>query len=264
VDQKLDHTVPFVIRLDGHRFSKFTKGFKKPFDERIYYAMVYTTADLLKEFNPFLAYTQSDEITLAFVPQFDQNNENKGIMFNGRIQKIVSLMSGFCSSRFSYHLSRQIFDPENEQKILDKIHLAYFDGRIFNVPTLSEVLYNIIWRMTDAKRNSKNNLGHIHFPQREVEGLHPGQILDKLLNEKGVDWNEMPGPFKWGCFLKKSQYEKDSENPITGEKIIATRTRIATASFDLRYSDESIPLLSAKFTNETSFHDQFQPIPNYN
>jgi tRNA(His) 5'-end guanylyltransferase len=30
----VDSSTPYVIRLDGHTFSKFTRGFKKPFDDR--------------------------------------------------------------------------------------------------------------------------------------------------------------------------------------------------------------------------------------
>jgi len=259
LESSLDKTLPFIVRLDGHRFSKFTKGFKKPFDERIYTAMIRTTADLLKDFSPNLAYTQSDEITLVFTPQLDQNNEFRNYMFNGRVQKIVSLLSGFTSSRFAYHLSRETFDVDNEKNLIDKIFLAYFDGRIFNLPNESEVLYNIVWRLTDAKRNSKNNLGHIHFAQKEVEGLGPGEILKKL-EAIGVDWHSFPGAYKWGTFLKKSQYNKESINQKTGEKVEALRTRISIYSFDLRYTDEAIPLVSKKLTNDTTFHDQFTPL----
>lgn len=51
---KLNPEKVWVVRLgkctyyrielsDGHHFSKFTKGFKRPFDERIYLAMLNTT-----------------------------------------------------------------------------------------------------------------------------------------------------------------------------------------------------------------------------
>jgi len=223
--------------------------------------MINTTAELVKEFNPTFGYTQSDEITLVFMPQKDQFGQWKNLAFNGRVQKIVSLLSGFCSVRFAYHLSIQTFDSLTEKDLLDKIHLAYFDGRIFSIPDASEVLNNVIWRMTDAKRNSKNNLGHIHFAQKEVEGLHPGQILEKLL-EKGVDWNEMPPAYKWGSFVKKGQYQKISENPKTGEKITAIRSRVAVGSFDLRFSEDNLKLITEKFTNDTTHHDVFQPLEN--
>jgi len=259
LESSLNNTLPFIVRLDGHRFSKFTKGFKKPFDERIYTAMIRTTADLLRDFSPTLAYTQSDEITLVFMPQLDENNNFKNYIFNGRVQKIVSLLAGFTSSRFTYHLSHQTYDVESEQNLIDKISMAYFDGRIFNLPDESEVLYNIVWRLTDAKRNSKNNLGHIHLTQKEVEGLPPGEILKKL-EVLGVDWYSFPGAYKWGSFLKKSQYEKESENPKTGEKVKAIRTRIMISSFDLRYTEEGVSIISQRLTNDTIFHDKFEPL----
>jgi hypothetical protein len=52
-----------------------------------------------------------------------------------------------------------------------------------------------------VKRNSKNNLGHCNFPQREMEGLNPKQVVEKL-EAKGVSWDDMPG--KWFTFLNFS------------------------------------------------------------
>lgn len=47
---KIDPSAPFVIRCDGHSFSTFTRGFKKPFDEVISGAMIATTEDLVQQF----------------------------------------------------------------------------------------------------------------------------------------------------------------------------------------------------------------------
>jgi tRNA(His) 5'-end guanylyltransferase len=33
-DMRVDPTKPWIIRLDGHHFSRFTKGWQKPFDQR--------------------------------------------------------------------------------------------------------------------------------------------------------------------------------------------------------------------------------------
>ena len=49
----------FIIRLDGHNFSKFTKIFNYPYDELFRNAMVTTCMQLMDEFNPVFAYTQS-------------------------------------------------------------------------------------------------------------------------------------------------------------------------------------------------------------
>src|SRR5437016_4556631 len=60
-DKCLPADKPFVIRLDGHGFSKFIRlgGYKKPFDERIAFAMVQTTIDLVNELNAVLGFTES-------------------------------------------------------------------------------------------------------------------------------------------------------------------------------------------------------------
>jgi tRNA(His) guanylyltransferase len=46
----LDNKVPLVIRIDGHCFSKFTKGLTKPYEEWFHKAMTFTTGKLLAEF----------------------------------------------------------------------------------------------------------------------------------------------------------------------------------------------------------------------
>jgi tRNA(His) 5'-end guanylyltransferase len=53
-----------IVRLDGVRFSKYTKNLK-PFDDLLSNVMDATTIELCKQFNP-MAYTQSDEISLIF------------------------------------------------------------------------------------------------------------------------------------------------------------------------------------------------------
>ncbi len=85
---------PVLVRLDGHRFSRLTAGFHKPYDSRIFQAMLRTTADLLSHLNPDTAYTQSDEITLLFC------NPARAPPFSGKVQKMASLAAALCSVRF--------------------------------------------------------------------------------------------------------------------------------------------------------------------
>ena len=42
-----------IVRIDGHHFSSFTKGFDKPFDTALSNAMVATTRDLHNRFNVY-------------------------------------------------------------------------------------------------------------------------------------------------------------------------------------------------------------------
>ena len=47
---KIDSFQPFIVRLDGKNFSKFTSGLYKPFDKKFLKAMILTTEDLITEF----------------------------------------------------------------------------------------------------------------------------------------------------------------------------------------------------------------------
>ena len=72
---------PCVVRLDGHCFHTYTKGFRRPYDLRIHEAMVATATDLLERFGAVTAYTESDEISLLFPPS---TAESPSLPFSGR------------------------------------------------------------------------------------------------------------------------------------------------------------------------------------
>lgn len=43
----INPNIPIIVRLDGHCFSKFTKGLEKPFDKWLHEVMVETTTHLI-------------------------------------------------------------------------------------------------------------------------------------------------------------------------------------------------------------------------
>lgn len=103
--------VPLMARLDGHCFATFTQGICRPFDRRLAAAMRRTAADLMAEYHAVAAYTHSDEITLFWMPKFD---EKTGApvpwLFNGRVHKLNSLLASFCSVRFNFHIQSLFAD----------------------------------------------------------------------------------------------------------------------------------------------------------
>jgi len=117
----LDNTCPFVARIDGHSFSKFTRGAcQKPFDQKFCRAMEMTASDLMVEFNARTAYTSSDEISLIFVPiQDETTQEFREWNFNGKVQKLTSLMASYAAIRFNYHFF--IKSDEFEQQLNSEI-----------------------------------------------------------------------------------------------------------------------------------------------
>jgi len=120
LDYKILPCESFIVRLDRRSFSKFTKKFVKPFDITFVKTMAHTMVDLVKEFDVQTGYTHSDEITLIFdskctKKEYEQYLEGKIDkskikihFFDGRIQKIITLISSYCSVRFNYHLEKLI------------------------------------------------------------------------------------------------------------------------------------------------------------
>jgi len=286
----LDQKLPMIVRLDGHHFSKFTKGFNKPFDLRFSQAMVETCCDLMNEFGPALVFTQSDEITMVYAPilaegessnektlevgnENNNNNnseneadqkedkvtkDNKGcrtMIYNGKVSKIVSLMASFCGVRFNVHLNAKDYASNlADKKNLDKIqsHMAYFDARAFNVPTETEAINNVLWRShVDCRRNSILNLGAANFSAKQLHGLKTGQIREKLLNDKGIDWATYPEAFKFGTFVKKEKFEKEVTDPKTGNLLKVMRSRVVARTLEMKgFRTYYKYLLFGKYWNE--------------
>lgn len=146
--QHLQSDRPVLVRLDGHRFSSFTKGFHKPYDMRIFRAMLRASSDLMAQLSPASVFTQSDEITLVFGAQDKEAGQT--LPFTGKTQKFASLTAAFCSVRFGFHLERELLatDPALLEQ---KRGQAHFDARVFNVPDEAAVAENLMWRQNDAK-----------------------------------------------------------------------------------------------------------------
>eukprot|EP01121_Diplochlamys_sp_Union-15-3_P012488 TRINITY_DN3745_c0_g1_i1.p1 TRINITY_DN3745_c0_g1~~TRINITY_DN3745_c0_g1_i1.p1 ORF type:complete len:445 (+),score=77.41 TRINITY_DN3745_c0_g1_i1:50-1336(+) len=235
----LDPLLPFVVRLDGHKFSTFLRAFRKPDDIRVSQAMVATAADLVKKFNPSLAYTCSDEITLVFPIETIENNNTKykELPFNGRVQKLSTLMASYASVCFYEHIL-DVLDQEanTDLKTFVKKNKPHFDGRAFNVPGNHELVNNILWRHRfDYRRNSISSLAFKYFNNKTLQGLNGKQMREKLLKEKNINWEDMPGWYKYGVFVKRELYQKEVEQK-DGKKIQATRTRTVSHAIELQAS----------------------------
>ena len=174
---QLKGTRPVIVRLDGHNFSKFTKFLQKPLDVRFHFCMENTCKDLLLYFpDCSTAYTQRDEITLIFSNGLHQ--------FKGRTDKYLSLLAAKTAIRFNHYLAMQPEITEN------KIGIATFDARIFQVPNLNECLNALLWRSReDNHRNSVNRFCRQFFTEKELFKKHTNDQLQMML-KKGYDYKQ--------------------------------------------------------------------------
>ncbi len=219
---------PVIIRLDGKAFHTFTKGFEKPFDKALVYAMQDTMLALCKGIQGcVLGYTQSDEITLVLT---DYSKLETSAWFDYDVQKICSVSASMATLVFnnSFTMRCKLY-ASNHPTDIDNAHNnsasegALFDSRCFNIPK-EEVTNCILWRQQDAIRNSINSVAQANFSHKELHGLNVNQVHDKLFKERGINWNDFPTCLKRGsCCIKEEvngifTWIIDNDIPIfTGE-----------------------------------------------
>ena len=95
----LTRRIPVIIRIDGKAFHTFTKGIKRPFDDKLHEVMEVTTKLLLSNIQGCkLAYTQSDEISLLLT---DYDAIETDAWFGYNIQKIASISASMATLYFN-------------------------------------------------------------------------------------------------------------------------------------------------------------------
>lgn len=180
--------LPVCIRLDGKAFHNFTKGLRRPYDERLIALMVETTKWLMEQTSAIVGYTQSDEISLIWLGA----NYKTQMNFGGRIQKLTSILAALCSVRFNKMLPSFIEEKRNESPV--------FDCRVWNVPTLEEAVNVLIWRQQDATRNSITMAAQSQYSHNQLMNKSSNQMQDMLF-AKSINWNDYPESFKRGTLL---------------------------------------------------------------
>lgn len=203
----LDTTKIIVARLDGRGFSKFTKNMRKPFDSNFSDAMRYTAKYLMSAFSPDLAYTQSDEITLIWIPK--NVADTNTMMFGGRVQKLASVLAGATSVSFFKEITVDIL--QNTQKYLEMF--PHFDCRLFNC-TEQEAYETLVWRQRDCIKNSISMAARAAYPHAALHKKSGAEKINMLL-KLGISWYDYEPHNKYGTFFRK----RVEELPLTPEQL---------------------------------------------
>lgn len=233
----LEAKLPVIIRIDGKGFSKYTKGFKKPFDKIFMETMFETTKFLCSNVqNCQVAYTQSDEITLLLV---DYINDKTDSWFKNNLQKLCSVSSSMATLAFnksfiknveSYH-KKQLISDEEYQFYKTKYHLAMFDSRAFTLPK-EEVVNCFIWRQEDCIRNSIQMLGRANFSHKKLDGLNTLEIKNLLKDELNIDWEELSPYSKRGAIIYKHEFFNTETNTIRKKWMLLDDTPVFSKQKD--------------------------------
>jgi tRNA(His) 5'-end guanylyltransferase len=211
-----------VLRVDGRGFSRFTEThYDKPFDVRMHEQMVRTASALLEELQGIYAYTESDEISVLFRPEWS--------LYDREVEKLVSLSAGLASATFTHAAGVP----------------AVFDSRVWLGVNEDAVLDYFRWRQADATRCALN--GWCYWTLRKEgqsaaqasRALH-GQSVgfkNELLFQRGINFNELPPWQRRGSGVVWEQYEKEGVNPVTGQTVRSTRRRLRV--------DQELPMKEA-------------------
>jgi tRNA(His) 5'-end guanylyltransferase len=232
-ENSLDLAQWAIVRLDGHSFSKWVKRNYPTTKQNRWHsgfeqAMTQAALAMAKEYRPALVYTFSDEVSLVFSPA------TVGNLNGGRILKLCTLMSSMMTAKFimASDTSREGDDDD----------LATFDARAYSVPTEEMVATNIVWRMTDARRNSVAHWARQYSSNKELNGMNSEELIRQSVNVKGaLPWQSLPTERKAGrlfCQVREDvvltqeelaakrlenpkfgNYLKEQQDPLTGETV---------------------------------------------
>lgn len=186
--------LPICARLDGKRFSRWTDGLERPYDQRLSELMVETTRWLVRETQALIGYTQSDEISLVF----HTDDPKQQLFLDGRIQKLASVLASMTTAQFNSLARTSI--PERADR------LALFDCRVWTVPNRIEAANVLLWRERDATKNSLSMAARHYYDHGDLHRRSTSELRE-LLFAKGINWNDYPPFFKRGSFVRRETVE---------------------------------------------------------
>ena len=199
---------PVVIRLDGKKFTNWTKGMERPYDALLSDCMISACVALSEEMQGFkLAYTQSDEASF-FISDYD-TLETEG-WFGYDRDKIISVAASTFTAEFNKVFLKNIIcknASENSTRtdildIIRKYKMATFDCRAFNVPK-DDVANYFLWRCKDWHRNSLSMYARSFFSHKELYEKNTKDVHE-MLHKIGKNWTtDVSKRFKNGTFLNK-------------------------------------------------------------
>ncbi len=208
----LTRRTPVIMRLDGKAFHTFTRGFDRPFDVKLMFAMSATAKALCEALQGAqMAYTQSDEISILIT---DFKKLTTDAPFDYNIQKLASIGASMCTAKFLLEMQHTC-----SEKLGTKVPL--FDCRVFNIPK-EEVCNYFIWRQKDWARNSISMLTRSYYSHNEMHGKSVTD-MHEMLHAKDANWANLDSRIKNGTFTGKGTGWTNRSAPIFTEPLVRTQ-----------------------------------------
>ena len=195
----------------------------KPYDDDFYEVMSKVCRDMFEEFSAEFAYSFSDEISLLL----------NTVPFEGRIEKINSVMASFAASSFVMHYDKEFKKP------------PAFDSRIIPI-TDGDILGYFKWRQDESWRNCVNSYGISYLKSKysnseandKIKGMNLSDIHEFLF-ENGVNLNDVENYKKRGIAVYRKNKKVMGFNKKENKNQTSYRSYV--------YTDWQLPIFAEEF-----------------
>ena len=214
-----------IIRLDGRSFHSLARdlNLEKPYDENFYKVISNVCEDLFEEFSAVFVYAFSDEISLLL----------DNVPFDGRVEKINSVVASFAASSFVMHYRTEFKKPPS------------FDSRIIPISD-ADILKYFKWRQDESWRNCVNSYGiscmKSMYSNSEANDKIKGMKLNEiheLLFQNGINLNDIETYKKRGIGIYRKNKKVVGFNKKENKNQTSYRSYI--------YTDWELPKFSEEF-----------------
>ena len=225
---KVPRNSKIIMRLDGRSFHSLARDLKlvKPYDENFYKVISQVCRDLFEEFSPLFIYAFSDEISLLF----------DSVPFDGRIEKLNSVIASFTSSSFVMHYNVDFKKPPS------------FDSRIIPIND-DDILDYFKWRQDESWVNCINSHGISYLKSKYSDNVANDKIngmnlsdIHELLFQNGINLNDVETYKKRGLGIYRKNKKVVGFNKKENKNQVSYRNHI--------YIDWEIPKFSEEFFRE--------------
>ena len=225
---KVPKNSKIIVRLDGRSFHKLARDLNlaKPYDENFYGVISKVCEDLFEEFSALFAYAFSDEISLLL----------DNVPFDGRVEKIDSVVASFASSSFVMHYDADFKKP------------PAFDSRIIPLAD-DDILRYFKWRQDESWRNCINSHAISYMKSKysnseandKIKGMKLSEIHE-LLFQNGINLNDIETYKKRGIGI----YRKNKQ--VVGFNKKENKNQTSYRSYV--YTDWELPKFNEEFFKE--------------
>ncbi len=209
------HHTLFKIELNN-----IEKIFKKlnlsyPYDEKFTKLFINTAVDCFNQHNFYFGHVGFNEITYYLKPiNKEQDDSGFELDYNGKIQKMLSLITSRIQSKFINNLFKI-----TENDVIFEIDPC-FETKIWQLNYYDEIINYFCEKINTITKIAKSQFISKYLNQKDIDNLSTKECLKKILLDKQIDFNdEFNDADKYGVFIYFELNEFKTDVEINGKNL---------------------------------------------